>query len=124
MVAEELEPRRLFTTTYTVAFNDPAGTFAQYYDQIRSHIQFAGAEWNKHFINGGQGSIDVTVVFDPNLPTADGRSLVAVPVGDDANGFHIVEQGAAYEVRTGTDPNGDAPDVEITLGTAYLTDEL
>ena len=124
MVAEVLEPRRLFTTAYTVAFNDPAGTYAAYYDQIRANLLYAGADWAKHFINGGQGTVDIRVVFDPLTPTAEGRSLGAVPVGDDANGFHIVEQSAAYEVRTGADPNGDAPDVEITIGTDYLVNEL
>jgi hypothetical protein len=36
----------------------------------------------------------------------------------------IFEQGAAFEVRTGMDPNGADPDIRIRIGTAYLTDQL
>src|SRR3954462_11318634 len=36
----------------------------------------------------------------------------------------IFEQGAAFEVRTGTDPNGANPDIRIRIGTACLTNQL
>jgi hypothetical protein len=36
----------------------------------------------------------------------------------------IFEQGAAGELRTGIDPNGDTPDIEFTFGTNYLQNSL
>ncbi|MDW7557908.1 MULTISPECIES: hypothetical protein [Azospirillum] len=55
-------------------------------------------------------------------PTAqgrmDGRSETVVGLGT-ANGLTIYDQGAAYEVRTGNDPNGATADVVIGLDPTY-----
>ena len=58
-----------------------------------------------------------------NIPTMDGASVVTGFVRNDGT-RDIYEQGAAYEIRTGIDPNGADPDIRIRIGTAYLTNEL
>ena len=106
--------------TYNVTFVDPSGPYASYYPAITAALQAAGAEWNRHLV--GSGSLEVEISM-ANIPTMDGTSVT--------NGFvrnngtrDIFEQGAAYEVRTGIDPNGADPDIRIRIGTAYLTDQL
>jgi hypothetical protein len=106
--------------TYNVTFVDPTGPYASYYPAITTALQAAGAEWNKHLV--GSGSLEVEISM-ANIPTMDGTSVSTGFVRN--NGTRdIFEQGAAYEIRTGTDPNGAEPDIKIRIGTAYLTNEL
>ena len=56
-------------------------------------------------------------------PTANGASATAVEVPG-VGGRSTYEQGVASELRTGVDPNGAAPDALITVGLAYLRNEL
>jgi hypothetical protein len=106
--------------TYNVTFAEPGGPYASYYPAITAAVQAAGVEWNRHLV--GSGSLEVEISM-ANIPTMDGTSV--------SNGFvrnngtrDIYEQGAAYEVRTGIDPNGADPDIRIRIGTAYLTNDL
>ena len=57
------------------------------------------------------------------MPRVTGRSLTSVYVTT-IDGIDIFEQGAAAEIRTGVDPNGATPDIEIEVGLGYLADEL
>jgi hypothetical protein len=106
--------------TYNITFTDPSGPYSSYYPTIAAAIQAAGAEWNKHLV--GSGSLEVEVLM-ANIPTMDGTSVTTGFVRNDGT-RDIFEQGAAYEIRTGTDPNGADPDIRIRIGTAYLTNEL
>lgn len=106
---------------YNVSFADPSGPYSSYYPQITAALQAAGAEWNKYLT--GSGNIEVEVVFDQAVATANGASVTNGFVRNDGT-RDVYEQGAAYEIRTGTDPNGSAPDVRIRVGTAYLTNQL
>lgn len=88
--------------------------------RITAALQAAGAEWNRHLV--GSGSLEVEVSM-ANIPTMDGTSVSSGFVRN--NGTRdIFEQGAAFEIRKGTDPNGADPDIRIRIGTAYLTDQL
>jgi hypothetical protein len=58
-----------------------------------------------------------------NIPTMDGTSVATGFVRNDGT-RDIFEQGAAYEIRTGIDPNGANPDIRIRIGTAYITTDL
>lgn len=90
--------------------------------KITTHVQEAGRRWVAAIGTTGTRSIEVEVRID-NVPTANGASLttgfVAVVDGRD-----LFEQGVAYELRTGTDPNGSTPDAAITFGLDYLRNEL
>ena len=109
------------TVIHTVSFDDPAGMFAPFYGPIGASLLTAGQEWSQSL--AGSGIIDVVVGFDPGIPTAEAASTTTQVVGT-AGGLGVFELGAASEIRTGVDPNGAAPDARITIGTAYLKDEL
>jgi hypothetical protein len=106
--------------TYNVTFIEPAGPYASYYPAITAAIQAAGAEWNRHLVGSGTLEVEVSMA---NIPTMDGTSVTTGFVSN--NGTRdIYEQGAAYEIRTGMDPNGSDPDIRIRIGTDYLTNEV
>jgi hypothetical protein len=106
--------------TYNVIFVEPAGPYASYYPSISAALQAAGTEWNRHLV--GSGSLEVEISM-ANIPTMDGTSVTTGFVRNDGT-RDIFEQGAAYEIRTGTDLNGATPDIRIRIGTTYLTDQL
>lgn len=107
--------------SYHVTYADPSGPYSSYYPSLTAALQAAGAEWNKYLV--GSGDIEVEIVIDPNIATENGASVTSGFVRNDGT-RDIFEQGAAYEVRTGTDPNGADPDVRIRVGASYLTNQL
>lgn len=107
--------------TYNIVFADPSGPYASYYPAITASMQAAGTEWNRRL--AGSGSLEVEIVIEPGIPTANGASVTSGFVRN--NGTRdIFEQGAAYEIRTGVDPNGADRDIRIRIGAAYLTNDL
>ena len=116
-----------------VHFGDPLGLYANQYADIQRVAAAAGQDWMSHFPlppstatspTRTLPTISVQINFAP-IATATGRSTVSSQVGTTAAGLRLFEQGAAYELATGIDPNGDAFDVEITLGSSgYLQHEL
>jgi len=113
-------PGQAANITYNISFAEPGGAHASYYPAITAALQAAGAEWNRHLI--GSGNLEVEVSF-ANIPTMDGASVSTGFVRNDGT-RDIFEQGAAYEIRTGIDPNGADPDVRIRIGTSYITTDL
>jgi hypothetical protein len=106
---------------FPVTFNDPGGTQAAYYGSLTSNIQAAGKQWARFL--GGNGSIEVEVAFSNAVQYAPGGSVTTGFVRN--NGTRdIFEQGAIYELRTGTDVNGAMPDIRITINPDYLTTNL
>jgi len=109
--------------TFQVSFNDPGSLYAAYYDRIRSNVISAGNEWAGYFGSNYNASLQVQLSF-ADIATASTASLTNSYVGV-SGGIATYEQGAAYEIRTGIDPNGTAPDVRITIGrNGYLQNEL
>jgi VCBS repeat-containing protein len=106
---------------FNVSFDDPQGTFSAFYPAITSEIIAAGLDWDDFIL--GNASLEVIVRFNPNIPTETGGSITSNFVGTHG-AFNVFEQGAAAEIRTGVDPNAATPDIQITIGTAYLTNEL
>jgi hypothetical protein len=107
--------------TYNITFADPSGPYSSYYPAIAATIQAAGVAWNRYL--AGSGSLELEVVIDPNISTANGASVSSGFVRNDGT-RDIFEQGAAFEIRTGTDPNGADPDIRLRIGAAYLTNVL
>jgi len=109
--------------TFQVSFNDPGSLYSAYYDRIRSNVISAGNEWAGFFGSNYNASLQVQLSF-ADIATASGASLTNSYVGV-SSGIATYEQGAAYEIRTGLDPNGAAPDLRITIGrNGYLQNEL
>lgn len=106
---------------YSVSFNDQAGQFSSYYGAIESNVLAAGAQWASHMQESG--SLEVVVNFDASTPTANGSSMTFGLFGN-VSGINTWLQGAAYELIYGIDPNGTVADIQFTLGTDYLSNEL
>jgi len=122
-VAATLPLRAHAAIMFQVSFNDPGSLYSPYYTRIRSNLLSAGNEWASHFSSSYSASVQVQLGF-ADIATADGASVTNSYVGM-SGGFSTYEQGAAYEIRTGIDPNGSAPDVRITIGrNGYLQNEL
>ncbi|MEW5685746.1 MAG: calcium-binding protein [Pseudomonadota bacterium] len=69
----------------------------------------------------GVGELEILLRITPEFGgRASGRSPEAVAVGRLPDGRTLAEAGAAYELRTGSDPNGATCDIELTLDPEYL----
>lgn len=90
---------------------------------ITQHVQAAGARWVRDLALSGPRSIEIEIALDPGLNTANGGSLTTGFVGRIGE-RDLFEQGVAFELRTGNDPNGATVDARFTFGTSYLANEL
>lgn len=107
--------------TYSVAFNDPFGQATSLYSAIDSHVGAALATWGSSLT--GSANVAVRVDINTTTPRATGASVTSGLVRN-AGTYNIFEQGLAYELRTGIDPNGAAADVVLTFNPNYLANEL
>jgi hypothetical protein len=107
----------MFSTT----FDDLAGKYSAFYAAIESNVAAAGGYWNQYF--QGKGSLEVVIKFSNSGSTAQGRSLTTSLLRKNGT-LDVYEQGAMAEIRTGIDPNGASPDIEINFNPDYLTNEL
>lgn len=108
-----------------VQFVDPSGLYAEYHADLRTATVAAGQAWTQH-IEGDHSALELTVLINfVNLATASGRSLTSGFVGLQADGSSLWQQGAAHELLTGLDVNGDVADIEFNIGiNGYLQSEL
>ncbi len=105
---------------FRVSFDDPDRHYSEYYAHIASNLVAAGESWGKHLL--GDARIDVEVDFTDTL-TAMGGSVDVVYVGRNSN-RNVFQQGVAWEIVTGMDPNGDEPDARVSIGTEFLLEGL
>ena len=103
--------------TFSVSFDDPTEAFSQYYEPLRETMAAAGAYWDRYL--NVSGDIEISISFDAAMPTAASAAATSVYEGV-RNGVPTYEQGVAYELTTGVDPNGSAPDAHSTFGAAYV----
>lgn len=110
---------------FEIGIDDPAGLFTAHHADLQRLAMSAGQDWAAHFETpAGPAVLTVRIGFDA-IPTATGRSLSSGFLHTDGFGLSVYEQGAAYELRTGVDPNAGAPDIEIIFGSnGYLQNEL
>jgi hypothetical protein len=96
---------------------------------IRDHVLVAARTW-LDLVESKPCSIEIVfsvrdVVDDDPKKLGHGKSVVSAACGNEIkDGKHVSEQGLAAELRSGRDPNGDAPDVEICFQTAYVLREF
>ncbi len=90
---------------------------------LTSHFQEAGRRWTRELVIAGPRSIEIEIAVDNNIARIDGRSDTSFFVGV-FGGRDTFEQGAAHELRTGSDPNGATRDVVINVNLSYLRTEM
>jgi hypothetical protein len=108
---------------FTVQFDDPTRAQSAYYSAIRANLVAAGNDWARRFNTSATATIELIVRFD-NRPTLSSSSLTSSYYRTNSSGIEVYEQGAAYEARTGIDPNGATPDAEVIIGVGHLRNEL
>jgi hypothetical protein len=87
---------------------------------IRSHIVLATQDWASHF-HPRDCTITVQFSIQPWPARGTGRSFVSAPYrGELQDGKHVSEEGAAQKLRTGRDPNGADPDIEMYFDPSYF----
>jgi hypothetical protein len=111
------------TVTFTVTYNDPGSVHAAYYPAMTANIQAAGALWAQKIQPSANTNIEVGVIFGTTYPRMNGGSTATGYVRT-TNNINIYEQGMAYELRTGVDPNGSATDFNLYPNPTYFTQEL
>jgi len=89
---------------------------------IVSHVLAAGRRWTDIINVPTPRYIEIQIAI-ADIPTANGASLATAYVGN-IDGRATYEQGVARELRLNEDPNTTEPDGRITLGLAYLRNEL
>lgn len=110
---------------FEIGIDDAAGLHAALHADLERLALAAGQDWAAHFETPAGPTVLTVRIGFAAIPTATGRSLGSGYLHTDGAGRAVYEQGAAYELRTGLDPNAAAPDIEIVLGSSgYLQQEL
>src|SRR4051794_37362641 len=87
---------------------------------IRSHIVAATQAWADH-LQTRSCTLEVLFSIRDWPARGAGRSFVSAPFQSQLlDGKHVSEEGAAQKIRTGNDPNGKAPDIEIYFDPVYF----
>jgi hypothetical protein len=116
---ESLEDRSLPSeVSFQFTLNDPSNQFTAY-PLLRTDLNAAGQILSG--ILSGQGTIDVRVSADNNIPRAEGAPLGTV-LARFQGGVTVYESAALGEAQTGVDPLGPGqPEIGIDLNTqSYL----
>jgi hypothetical protein len=107
--------------SFSTAISDPAAQATPYYSSISSAIDASLGSWSSYL--SGSAALSIEVEITSSVPRAASASVTSGFV-ESRGGFNVFEQGAAFEIRTGIDPNGSAPDVRLQINPGYLSDEL
>lgn len=114
LTVERLEDRTVPAgVPFHFTLDDPTNAFAAY-PLLRSNLEAAGRIIGE--ILDGKGSLEVRVRATTDVDRAGGTALAVVYVGYQ-NGGHVYDPGTVSEARTGVDPNGAVPDLELMLNT-------
>ena len=87
---------------------------------IRLHLLVAARAWAEHF-ETRHARLEIVFSIRDWSARGAGRSFVSAPFEHAIHeGKRLSEEGAAQILRTGNDPNGNAPDIEIYFDPAYF----
>ena len=114
-------PQANASPIFTITIVDPGGAMAPFHSALESHALAAGDSWGANF--AGNGTLEVQISFDANIPFGSGRSFASSFVTN-IGGINIFEQGAAAEMRTGFDPTGGDPDIDFVFNPNYVANIL
>lgn len=107
--------------TYSVDVRSMSTSTFGFQAGLVSNVTAALDLWTRHLAGGA--AMEVEVVLADSVPRAAAHSVDSGFVRNEG-AIAIYEQGAAYEIRTGVDPNGGLPDLRILLNAEYLACEL
>jgi Ca2+-binding RTX toxin-like protein len=104
----------------TATFNDPTGRYTAQADLMIRNAVAAFAMWQP-FLADSEGSIEIDFHLVTNYANrGGGASVINTTVGV-SGGLTVAMPGAAYEILTGRDPNGSAPDIDVFFDVDFLT---
>jgi hypothetical protein len=111
--------------TLSITFDDPGAAYASFYGDLTNATTQAFTDWLALLPGGAPGPVDVAVSigFNPLTTRSSGRSLTSQFFGM-YNGLIVGLEGLPYELATGVDPNGAAPDVELIFQPDYLANNM
>lgn len=103
---------------FNFVIDDPTNAFAAY-PLLRNNLEAAGQILGS--VLEGLGSLEVRVRPTSGVDRAGG-STVAMVYGGYQSGAHVYDHGTVSEARTGVDPNGAEPDLELLFNPSdYLS---
>jgi hypothetical protein len=109
---ERLEARDLPSgLAFQFVLDDPANEFAAY-PLLRTDLAAVG-----QILSGvveGQGTVVVRVRADDSIPRSAGSTIGVVFAGS-VNGRSVYESAALAEARTGVNPNGSGPEIDLAF---------
>jgi Ca2+-binding RTX toxin-like protein len=101
-------------------FTDPTGTYTGQAAAMIANAEAAFARWAQ-YLGPSAGSIEINFHLVPSYPNRGGGQSVVVAGAVIENGLTVYDQGAAFELRTGIDPNGANPDIDVFFDVNFLT---
>jgi hypothetical protein len=107
--------------TYSLAFQGMSPETQVLKGGLASNIGSALGLWTRHLAGGA--ALEIEVVLTDTTLRAAGHSISSGFVRNEGP-LQVYEQGVAYEIRTGIDPNGPAADLRILVNQDYLLQEL
>ena len=108
------------TFKYAVSLDDPTQSAED--AALIADTQAAAAAWSSEL--DGLGTLNILVsVETAGVTRAEGGPTVSVPQLT-VNGVTVDTFGSDEELLTGTDPNGAAPDIQISIDAGYLRDVM
>ncbi len=112
LAVEQFEDRTLPSgISFQFTFDDPQHQFDAY-PALAANLQAAGQILSA--LLQGRGSLEVRVRPDNSIPRSSGGT-VAVTFVRHEGGFDVLENGPITEARTGVDPNGAEPDLDLAF---------
>jgi hypothetical protein len=105
----------------SIEYSGLSAATRSFQDSLSSNIGSALGLWTRHL--AGHAAIEIEVELTDDIERATAGSVTSGWVRNEGP-RQVFEQGVAYELRTGDDPNGSSPDLHIQLNNDYLLNEL
>jgi Domain of unknown function (DUF4214) len=105
----------LLRENLTLTFNDPQNLLMPFETAIRASVHAAWDMWEIYFTRHAPVELEINVFTGAGTTLASAGSRVTQSTGEFDAGRRVFQVGVAYELATGIDPNGEAPDAEISI---------
>lgn len=105
----------LLRENLTLTFNDPLNLLTPFETAIRASVHAAWDMWEIYFTRHAPVELEINVYSGAGATLASAGSRVSQSTGEFDADRRVFQVGVAYELATGIDPNGAAPDGEISI---------